>query len=340
MNSNKNNNQCNPKDIKFSKEITNNSFSDWIFENSFIIFRSFNGFYLLIYATKTKSIVSYDLINFKIINEIKNCHKEYITNFRHCFNNNTKRDLVMSVSRNDNNIKIWESFTFQCLLNLEKINNDGLLNSATFLLINNNYYIVTSNRNWTNPEPIKIFDLKGKKIEEIKNSKNNTFFIDVYYDKTNSKQFIVSGNEGSIISYDYSGNNIYNRYVESNENNIFHHSLIIYEDEYIIKLIESSDGNGNIRIWDFHTADLLKKINASNKSLRGINLWNNKYLFVGCGDKTIKLIELDGGKIINNLIGHTNNVCSFKIILHPKYGKCIISQGHEDDQIKIWTNQN
>ena len=323
--------------IKLLKEITNNSFSDWIFENTFLIFKSINKYYYLVYATGIKSIICFDLLNFQIINEIKNSHEQNITNFKHIYNKKTENDLIMSVSRNDNNIKIWEIKSFHCILNLKKINSDGLLNSAAFLNYNNNIYITTSNRNWTNPEQIKIFDLNGKKIKEINKSKANSFFIDIFYE--NSKIFIISGNEGNIIAYDYIENEIYNRYFEQNENDIFHHSIKIYEDEDIIKMIESSDGNGIIRIWDFHNCILLTKIKTSNNSLRCISLWDKDYLLVGCGDKTIKLINLENGKIINSLIGHKNGVSFFKIISHPVYGKCIISQGFENDQIKLWITE-
>ena len=32
--------------------------------------------------------------------------------------------------------------------------------------------------------------------------------------------------------------------------------------------------------------------------------------------------------------------CSSKVINIPEYGKCIISQGNGNDQIKLWINQN
>ena len=73
-----------------------------------------------------------------------------------------------------------------------------------------------------------------------------------------------------------------------------------------------------------------------NKQLREICLWNNEYLFVGCDDKTIKLIELNKGKIIKELVGHNDKVLSIKSIIHPKYGKCLISQGSMNDSIKLW----
>ena len=55
-------------------------------------------------------------------------------------------------------------------------------------------------------------------------------------------------------------------------------------------------------------------------------------------DKKIKLIDLKIGRIINELTGHSKDVLTIKTINHPKYGKCLISQGLEDDQIKLWTN--
>ena len=67
-----------------------------------------------------------------------------------------------------------------------------------------------------------------------------------------------------------------------------------------------------------------------------ICLWNRKYLFVGCNDKSIKLLNLKDGKIVNELKGHNQGVTSIKILIHPKYGKCLISQGYEEDSIIIW----
>ena len=66
----------------------------------------------------------------------------------------------------------------------------------------------------------------------------------------------------------------------------------------------------------------------------------NIYLFIGCEDKTIELIELDKGINVKNLIKHRNNVLTIKTIIHPKYGKCLISQGFANDQIKLWGIKN
>ena len=293
-----NNINNNPNKINSSKVIINNSFSDWVFENTFYIFKSINGIFLLVYATENKSIVLYNLLHFQVIAEIKEAHKEYITNFSHCYDKNHKMDLLMSVSRSDNKIKIWNITNYKCILNLEKVNKDGILNSACFLNYKNNNYIITSNRNWSEPEWLKVYNLKGEIITQIKNSKRNTYFVDTYYDNKKNITFIIAGNEGNVVSYNYNENDVYKIYCEKFENEVFHQSFKIYEDnggfDSVIKLIESSDGNnGVIRIWNFHTASLLGKIKISNNNLRCICIWDINYAFVGCGDKTIKLINLE-----------------------------------------------
>lgn len=340
-----NNQDFNPNQISTSKVIIENSFSDWVFENTFLTFKSFNGFFLLVYATEQKSIIFYNLIHFQIISELKNAHKEFITHFAHCYDTNLKMDLIMSISRGDNNIKIWNLTNYNCVLNMENVNANGILNSACFLNYNNDNYIVTSNRNWENPEWMKVYNLKGEKITQIKNSKRNTFFVDVYNDNVNDIVFIISGNEGNVVSYNYNENEVYNVYCEEFENDVFHLSFKIYEEKgrhnTVIKLIESSDGNnGKIRIWDFHKALLLGKFESSNNIFRCICIWDNNYVFAGCGDKTIKLINLENNKIVNSLIGHQKGITHFKIIFHPKFGKCIISQGTNNEQIRIWTYKN
>ena len=178
-----------------------------------------------------------------------------------------------------------------------------------------------------------VFDFKGNKIKEINNSNDSTDFIDIYYDNKSSKNYILTCNVGFIKSYDYNNNDVYKNYSDNEENGGC--SVIIREDKEIIELIESSY-DGNIRIWNFHSGELLNKIKVSDDCLREICMWNNEYIFIGCNDSIIKIIELKNEKIIKELKGHKNEIISIKIIDHPKYGKSLISQGGGDDNIKLW----
>ena len=63
-------NNSNPKNIKFSQEIINDSHSRCFLDNIFIVFKSINNLFHLILANKNKTIISYDLINNEKIREI------------------------------------------------------------------------------------------------------------------------------------------------------------------------------------------------------------------------------------------------------------------------------
>ena len=328
--------ESSPMNILFYKILTNNSYSKNWLDNTFSVFKSIDETLFLIYTNRNKSIVFYNIIEEKIINEIKNAHDNYITNFRNYLDNIHERDLLMSISADDSNIKIWNINNYECLINFKNIYNNGNLYSACFLNDNNQNYIITSNCD--DSSPIKIFDFNGNKKKEINNSNDNIGFLDIYYDNKLSKTFIVTGNEGYIKSYDYIQNKVYHKYQDNdNKTKRFIDSIIFIKNE-IIKMIGSCC-DGNIRIWDFHSGKLLQRIKIKNCLLKGICLWNKNYLFVGCEDSEIKVIELNKGIIIKVLKGHNKFVLTIKTIIYPKYGKCLISQG-DDDKIILWINKN
>ena len=335
LNNKKNN--SNPKEIYYSKDIVIDSYANFSLDNTFITFKSKHQILYLVYSNKNKSIISYDIINNKKVKEIKNAHDEYIINFRYYFDKIYKEDLILSISSDDNNMKLWSISNWNILLNLKNINSTGWMFSACFLNNNNNNYILTSNSFLGPCEPIKVFDFKGNKIKEINDSNEKTYFIDTYYDNIITKNFIITGNNGYVKSYDYDSNRTYHKYNDNkdNTNELDHYSIIINDKEEIIKLIESSR-DGNIRIWNFHSGLLLQKINIGKCKLYGICLWNNKYLFVGCNDKNIKLIDLNNGTIIKDLNGHNNKIVTIKKIIHPQYGESLITQNYGNSSIKLW----
>ena len=56
--------------------------------------------------------------------------------------------------------------------------------------------------------PIKIFDLKGIKLDEICELKEGVF-IDIFNDNKNKKNYIIIGNEGCSKSYDFNNKKLY-----------------------------------------------------------------------------------------------------------------------------------
>ena len=228
------------------------------------------------------------------------------------------------------------------ILNIQKANINGILYSACFLIYENKNYIISSNCNWEEiPENIKVYNFTGNIIKEIPNSNEITFFIDIFYDFINNKIYIINGNKNYIKSYDYEDNKLYHEYKDNSPENEdrSHFIVIINKIQHNINLIESCD-DGYLRTWNFHSAELLSKIKVNDGNLYGMCLWNNKYLFVGCNDKNIRLVDLDKKEVIKILKGHTSEILTIKKIEHPEYGKCLISQGLNKDQIKIWTIDN
>ena len=328
--------KSNPINITNFKEITKDSYTYLLLDNTFTVFKSINEILCLIFANEEKSILSYNIVNNEKINEIKNAHNEYITNFKYYFDRINLRDLLISISCDDNNIKLWNMNNWECLLNLKDLYKKGSIYSACLLYNNNQNFIIASNF-CIIFQPIKILDFNGNKINEI-NINNKVCFIDTYYDKKLSKNYIVTGNIDCVYSFDFNKNEIYHEYSEGGNNKKDHSSIIVNNINDIIRLIESSD-DGNIRIWNFHTGELLNKISGNSAYLYGICLWNNEYLFVGCEEKEIKLISLINGNIIKNLKGHSDSVITVKKIIHPTYGECLLSQGNENDQIKLWIKE-
>jgi len=332
-------NKSDKKSLKdnFLFDISTDSFSIYDIDNSFLIFISLKDITYLLYPTKN-SIILYNLNKQQVQNELKNSNEDLICCLRHCTFSN--KDIIMTVSYN-NKIKLWDIVSWENILTLNNINNKNSLYSACFLNDNNNTYIVSSNGNFDiidmeeKVEKIKIFDFNGTKVKEINDSYYNTFIIDTYFDKSKSKCYIITGNSNCINSYDYENNSLYHNYA-SDPSHGQHVSFIVYEKENLTIMMESCNNDKFIRIWDFHTGFFINKINTFEEGNLSISLFNESYIFVGCKSGVIKCINLKTEEIIDNLFGQESRVNTIKILFHPIYGNCLISQGWLSDSIKLW----
>ena len=133
----------NPENIEIVKNliVDNDLYGSYIF----IVFKSINNIMYLIYTNINNDLITYNIIDNQKINQLKNAHKKEITNIKYYADKNNKRELIMSISEIDNNIKIWGLKDWQCIYNYKEINFIGYLISACFLKDNNEIYIITSN---------------------------------------------------------------------------------------------------------------------------------------------------------------------------------------------------
>ena len=90
--------------VEFHKFIAEDLENQYNLDNLFCIFKNSAGTYL-VYSQPDNTIISYDLINNKVVNEKKNAHESYISNFR--YQNLDGKDVIMSISGWDNNLKLW-----------------------------------------------------------------------------------------------------------------------------------------------------------------------------------------------------------------------------------------
>ena len=339
-----------PDEVNSFINLTYDSFSYYNYDNSFIIFITITNELYLVYATEAKTIKCFNLLDKKPIIEIKDSNEniKYITNFRHFYDEYNKRDLLMSICGIKNNIKVWNVNNWDFIIELKDIYKTGNIFSACFINDNENknIYLIASNCTlFKSSQCLKIFDLKGNYLKEIKKSNEKTYFIDIYYDIKQNTNYIVTVNKENIKAYIYEKNEMYKTYQEKKEKtpkliiDDYHYNYVINDFESILQLIECCD-DGYIRIWDFHMANLIKKINVNKNCIYSLCLWNNKYLFGASEDKTIKLIDLKDGLLIKELGFNCDQLCTIKKIIHPDYGECLISQGYKKEQIKLWYNKN
>ena len=330
--------KTNPQNIKFSKNLIKDSYSHCSIDNTFTVFKALDKIIYIIYSTKEKSIISYNLNKDKKAKEIKNAHNEFISNIRHYLDKINEMDLILTISGKDNNLKIYNFNKWECLLNIKPLNKKGHLRSACLFFDKEEKYFLSSNDVYKDfSEFIKIYDFKGNHVNTVPNSDDRTAFMDTFYDNETKKNYIITGNTNYVKSYFYinSINNFQLYKIYNDNDKYFHDSIVIYYNEGLLKMIESSEG-GILRIWNFNSGELLKRIKVIEKQLCGICLWNCNYLFVGCHDNSIKLIDIIKGTIIKSLEGHEGDILTIKKIIHPLYGEYLITQAIDDKKIKLW----
>ena len=69
-------------------------------------------------------------------------------------------------------------------------------------------------------------------------------------------------------------------------------------------------------------------------------MWNDEYLFIGCDNGKINLIDIKEKKTIKklnkDLIGLNFGVTTINKVMIPRYGECLITQSA--NQLSLWVN--
>ena len=342
-----------PKKIKYSTPLIKNASNNYSYSGDvFLIFKSVNDIYYLIYENQSRSIIVYDIFHISKILEIK--IMKIISYFNHYADHNNNRDLIMPIIDREKYINIYNLKDWSLIY---KLNIDCNLHKACFYkdINNNELYIIIANyiNDLNDLSLIQKYDLKGNKIKEIKESTEYISFLDCFYDKITNNNFILAAFPRYIKAYDFNNNSVYKVYEDKRkcEGNLLYRNIIINDyDKDIIKLIESCE-DGYIRIWDFHKGKLIKRIlvnnDIRNKGAFGLCLWNNNYLFAGISDDIVLVNINNEKKNVISKLNYTRNFMVFyaknyinaiKKIKHPIFGECLLSKASKDENILLWTS--
>ena len=353
-------NKSDPKNLKFFKNLVGDNFHNPVL----IVFQSIYNELIMIYRNNKRSIILYSLTDFKIITEIKNSQK-YINEMRYYFDKFNKRDLLASIEMNQNNIKLWNINTWELIVDINyNIGNFFLnINSINFLENKDTFYLVASSINIPNHQLIHIYDLNGTKIKEINDPKSKSSCVETFYDTKTFKNYIIIATNDDIRAIDYQQNKIFKKYISVegkskviNEilpdsirqrlpDNITHikkeiplkgptHRIIVNNYNNITKIF-AAENDGFVRIWNFHTGNLLSSISISKPHVFDICLWDEGLLLAG-HNGGVKLIDLKNNKIIKNLdeIGEGRGLA---VIEYKQYGKCLITENLKG--LNLWINK-
>ena len=310
----------------------------------------------IVYISNITNIIFYNLMSNEITCAIKEAHGlTQIINIHHY--SYDKKDIILSAS-SDSNIKLWKFRTLECFLEITKTNDKNLI-SACLFKDKNQYFIATAHQ----LRNLIIFDIEGKQIKEFQKSVNvpkditrkeydnyvnGVYFMDIYFDMQSSKNYILYCGIGFLKSYGIDKGKLYQNYVKgnygNNANNAYYH-FVIWDNGIIVKLI-TAYSYGTIRIFNFHSAELLSEIKTDSNSkisFSSLCLWDNNYLFVTNENFSLKLIDIEKKKVIKTFPfpkeSETGNGIFVKMFHHPLYGKCLLCQ-HKDKTIKLWIQDN
>ena len=327
----------NPKNLKYNNIITESSIISKVNlaennNNIMVLFNSIDDILYVIYS-RGVSIILFNINDNKKSLEIKVYNRTIL--FNYYFDKINKRDLLATID--SLNIKLWNVNNFECLCNII-ISKDLFQEKSINRRIQTLFFINNKNDIYINivfPHynlPIHVYDLDGNEIKKIKINLKQINHMDSFSDKNKSYFFACGYN--FVKSFDFKKNELYKSYASSNDKKDYTH--VVINDYDIIKKLIGCNMNGDIKIWNFHSGQLLSEIKIMNNSILSICLWNKDYLFAACQNNPFVLINLKNKKISGIFGEKEDSVMVIKKGNNDKCGKCLITQHIKSGKIKLW----
>ena len=271
-----------------SIDIIKKNYCMYDLDNSFAIFKLRNDHLYITYPL-LHDFLCYDLNDEVVIATIKNAHDFFVLNFRYIYDTFSKRDILQTISGEDNNLKLWDIETWECIIDINA-NKFGIMFSACFLYddYGKQNFLVTSN--CTGNNYIQIFDFKGKKI------KNVPFYEDIEKNSDNEEDSFHNNDNDNNNSNDNInfGNNSEDNDIHNENNNEFDNSENNNEEKSYNENNNINDDNFNNFNKDEEIQDN-KSMNSNDINIEKNNLINNNEN----NEKELEEMKNDEKEIIN-----------------------------------------
>ncbi len=237
--------------------------------------------------------------------KVQKAHTERIFTCSHFLDKYNKRDLLIT-SAFDKKIKIWNiTNNFQIIYEKKPdyyFQENTYLLSESILSDNNKIYLIVSAYEIKSKGYDLLYYNTSKKLDwrHFENSRDNTNFLDIYYNHGNPE--IIAANLGNVKIYNFQNKKLI-KFFHDNNNKLNFLSAIVKDDSFNSKNLIVSAGDGLLRIWDYNNPNMLLQAIKTylNVWLVGLELISDRYLLAAGADGNIKEFDLKKNFMSRNL---------------------------------------
>lgn len=262
-----------------------------------ICFHGKNQEEFIVYSISTDSydptLSIYNYKEKKVTQTFKN-HEDRIAGIKHCRNKLDNADFIVSCGEDKLVfVLIYNNNTFK-FENLLKIETDFRSNNLKCAIMifdkeekDSNKYFSVAVTTGSNEED-RVFNSEGKLIRKLEETvEDGNGYLDLYADSKLNQEVLLKANSNYISVVDYITGKQLKKF--SDESYLTYLMVIAVEPTKDKPLLISSSDEGYVRVWDYTTLKLVKKVKA-NWEVNWISymlLWSNEKILIASGNDRI-----------------------------------------------------